>query len=62
MSESSYRLLIIDGIVGETVAKLAEDGLLEDTFIFYFGDHGSGMPRSKRWPYLSGLNVPLIVN
>src|SRR5690606_20246783 len=25
------------------------------------GDHGSGMPRNKRWPYNSGLHVPLIV-
>ena len=34
------RMGVIDGIVGQTVAKLKEDGLLEDTFIFYFGDHG----------------------
>ena len=27
-----------------------------------YGDHGSGMPRSKRWPYNSGLHVPLIVH
>ena len=26
------------------------------------GDHGSGMPRNKRWPYNSGLHVPLIVH
>src|SRR5262249_54777167 len=25
-------------------------------------DHGSGMPRSKRWPGNSGLHVPLIVH
>ena len=30
---------VIDGIVGDTVAKLEEDGLLEETFIFA-GDHG----------------------
>ena len=51
----------IDGIVGETVAKLEEDGVLEDTFIFYFGDHGGVMPRGKGYPYESGLHVPLIV-
>ena len=51
----------IDNIVGETVAKLKEDGLLEDTFIFYFGDHGGVMPRGKGYIYESGLHVPLVV-
>ncbi len=55
------RIQIIDGIVGETVAKLEEDGLLEDTFIFYFGDHGGVLPRGKGYLYESGLHVPLVV-
>jgi len=41
--------------------QIRDAGLEDNTIVFYFGDHGSGMPRSKRWPYLSGLNVPLIV-
>jgi uncharacterized sulfatase len=55
------RMATIDGIVGATVAKLKEDGLLEDTFIFYFGDHGGVLPRSKGYVYESGLHVPLVV-
>lgn len=55
------RMAVIDGIVGDTVAKLKEDGLLEDTFIFYFGDHGGVLPRSKGYVYESGLHVPLVV-
>jgi len=51
----------MDGQAGATLKQLAEDGLADDTIIFYYGDHGSGMPRSKRWPYDSGLHVPLIV-
>lgn len=51
----------IDGIVGETVAKLDADGLLEDTFVFYFGDHGGVLPRGKGYVYESGLHVPLVV-
>lgn len=51
----------IDGIVGDTVAQLKEDGLLEDTFIFYFGDHGGVLPRGKGYAYESGLHVPLVV-
>jgi hypothetical protein len=52
---------VIDDIVGNTVQKLADDGLLEDTFIFYFGDHGGVLPRGKGYAYESGLHVPLVV-
>lgn len=55
------RMAIIDDIVGQTVSSLREDGLLEDTFIFYFGDHGGVLPRSKGYLYESGLHVPLVV-
>ncbi len=55
------RMQDIDQIVGRTVARLEEDGLLEDTFIFYFGDHGGVLPRSKGYLYESGLHVPLVV-
>jgi uncharacterized sulfatase len=44
------------------LAQLQEDGLAENTIVFFYGDHGSGMPRSKRWPYDSGLRVPLIIH
>jgi len=52
----------MDAQAGERLQELAEAGLAEDTIIFFYGDHGSGMPRSKRWPYDSGLHVPLIVH
>ncbi|MFQ5928264.1 MAG: sulfatase-like hydrolase/transferase [Acidobacteriota bacterium] len=51
----------MDSGVGQNLKELEEAGLAEDTIIFYYSDHGSGMPRSKRWPYNSGLNIPLIV-
>ena len=56
------KLTEMDAMCGKKLAELKEAGLEEDTIIFYYGDHGSGMPRSKRWPYFSGLNVPLIVH
>ena len=55
------RMGIIDGHVGRIVSQLKEDGLLENTFVFYFGDHGGVMPRSKGYAYESGLHVPLVV-
>ena len=55
------RIKVIDDIVGDTIAKLNEDGVLEDTFVFYFGDHGGVLPRGKGYIYESGLHVPLVV-
>ena len=55
------RMQVIDQQVGGVVKKLEEDGLLEDTFIFYFGDHGGVLPRGKGYAYESGLHVPLVV-
>jgi uncharacterized sulfatase len=52
---------LADADLGAILLELEEAGLLEDTIIFYFADHGSGMPRSKRTPLNSGLHVPLIV-
>lgn len=60
---ASYYQLInqMDGWFGQRLRELEEAGLHEETIVFFWGDHGAGMPRHKRWPYQSGLNVPLIV-
>jgi uncharacterized sulfatase len=55
------RITIMDAEVGANLQELAAAGLEDDTIVFYFSDHGSGMPRSKRWLYMSGLEVPLVV-
>jgi uncharacterized sulfatase len=52
----------MDGQAAEVLRQLDADGLTDSTIVFFYGDHGSGMPRSKRWPYDSGLRVPLIVH
>jgi arylsulfatase A-like enzyme len=46
---------------GDLLKELEKDGLAEDTIVVFFGDHGAGMPRSKRFPYDSGLRVALLV-
>lgn len=51
----------IDDWVGRKIAELEQEGLLEDTFVFYFGDHGGVLPGSKGYLYETGLNVPLVV-
>ena len=55
------RITQLDRVVAERLAELEDAGLADDTIVFFFSDHGSGIPRSKRWPYNSGLHVPLIV-
>ncbi|HZO54443.1 MAG TPA: sulfatase-like hydrolase/transferase [Bryobacteraceae bacterium] len=52
----------MDGLAGKVLAELKADGLDQDTIVFFYGDHGSGMPRSKRWPFNSGLNVSIVVH
>lgn len=56
------RITMMDDLCGKALRELEEAGLAEDTIVFYWGDHGSGMPRNKRWPYDSGLRVPLILH
>lgn len=52
---------VMDGQVGEIIKLLEEDGLLDNSIIVFFSDHGFGLPRYKRWLNTSGLHVPLIV-
>lgn len=51
----------VDALAGARLKELEDAGLAEETIVFYWADHGPGMPRSKRWPCNSGLQVPLIV-
>ena len=52
---------VMDAQAGEILAELEADGLADDTVVFFYGDHGWGLPRGKRWVYDSGLRVPLLV-
>jgi uncharacterized sulfatase len=51
----------MDYQVADILKQLEDDGLAENTIVFFWGDHGRGLPRSKRFVYNSGLRVPLIV-
>jgi arylsulfatase A-like enzyme len=51
----------MDAQVGEVLKQLEEDGLSDDTIVFYWSDHGDGVPRAKRSLYDSGLRVPLMI-
>ena len=51
----------MDKEVGTILGQLEEDGLAESTIVFFFSDHGSGMPRHKRQLHDSGMHVPLLI-
>lgn len=51
----------LDGQVQRILDELADDGLADDTIVWFWGDHGWGLTRGKRWIYDSGIRVPLIV-
>ena len=51
-----------DRRIGGFLDQLVADGLMEETIVFIFGDHGGVLPRSKGYAYESGLRVPLVVS
>ncbi|MEM7230965.1 MAG: sulfatase-like hydrolase/transferase [Planctomycetota bacterium] len=51
----------MDRWFGSHLKALEESGLSENTIVFFWSDHGAGLPRAKRWLYDSGMRVPLIV-
>lgn len=57
-----YELITaMDHQAGDRLQELEEAGLAEDTIVFFWGDHGVGLPRAKRWLYESSTHVPLVV-
>ncbi len=51
----------IDYNVGDVLKWIDENGIADNTVVIFFGDHGRGMARYKRWVYDSGTRVPLMV-
>jgi N-sulfoglucosamine sulfohydrolase len=51
----------MDDWVGTLLDQLKADGLLDNTIIFFWSDHGDGLPFVKREIYDRGLRVPLLV-
>lgn len=51
----------MDEQVGEIIDQLKEDGLYENSIIFFYGDHGGPFPRHKRALYDTGIKIPLVI-
>lgn len=54
-------ITFMDKEAARVLAELEADQLADETIVFYYSDHGAGMPRSKRWLYESSTRVPLII-
>lgn len=54
-------VMVLDKQVGELLHQLEEDGLTDNTIIFFFSDHGDGLPYVKRELYDRGLKVPFLI-
>lgn len=52
---------LMDAQAAEVLKQLADDGLDDDTIVFFFSDHGTGLPNIKMWAWDRSLRVPLIV-
>lgn len=52
---------VMDAQVGTFIKQLKDDGLYDNTIIFFYSDHGGPLPRQKREIYDSGLKVPFMI-
>ena len=51
----------LDDQLGEIIKQLKEDGLYENSIIFFYADHGGPFPRHKRALYDTGIKFPLVI-
>lgn len=52
---------VLDHHVGQVLARLEKEGLLDSSIIVFMGDNGECLFRSKQFLYDGGLRVPLII-
>jgi len=52
---------LTDNKIGELLARLEKDKLKDSTIIFFYADHGEGMPRGKTNGINYGYRVPFII-
>jgi len=51
----------LDHWIADRLKELQDAGLADDTIVFFYSDHGAGMPMCKKWVWDWGLRVPLII-
>ncbi|MFZ4766879.1 MAG: sulfatase, partial [Roseimicrobium sp.] len=52
---------VVDQHVGAILDQLKAEGVLDNTIVMFFADHGRPMPWGKQWLSVEGLQVPLLM-
>ena len=52
---------LTDKAIGETISELSATGVLNNTYVFFFSDHGMRLWRHKQFLYEGGIKVPFIM-
>ncbi|RMF45258.1 MAG: DUF229 domain-containing protein [Planctomycetota bacterium] len=52
---------ITDHVFGQVIARLEQDGELDNTLVVFMTDHGISHARGKQFLYDEGIHVPLVV-
>ena len=61
LARTYNNIAAMDLWVGGKLDELEDAGLLDNTIVMFYSDHGVGLPRGKRSCYDTGTRVPLIV-
>ncbi|XAL98387.1 sulfatase [Phycisphaeraceae bacterium D3-23] len=61
LARTYNNIAAMDVWVGNKLKELEDAGLLDDTIVMFYSDHGVGLPRGKRSCYDTGTRVPLII-
>lgn len=52
---------IMDRQVGEIIARLKSAGVYDDSYVFFYSDHGGMLPWTKREVLERGTHIPLLI-
>ncbi|TWT80794.1 Sulfatase [Planctomycetes bacterium CA13] len=55
------QMQLVDREVGQLLKRLDDEGLAENTIVFFIGDHGRCHIRGKQFLYDGGLHIPMIM-
>ena len=60
LARQEDRIAVLDRQIAAKLAELEASGEADDTIVFFYGDNGGVIPRSKRFLHSTGTRVPLI--
>ena len=55
------QMQLVDREVGELLQRLEDEGLADNTLVFFIGDHGRCHIRGKQFLYDGGIRIPMIM-